>query len=160
MNYSKGKAPLVATGDFGINPREIELVRSHAHILESHVVAVTDDYYVHLDHTTYADLMKADRIALLKTRRIAHWRLMLKVDFDAIQADYLEQIYPRLLEFGFPPSIFTVAANRFAVEFGRIVEKSPEIPRALKHELRIALIKLSYYDLAVAFAARDVAYID
>jgi len=160
MRSANRKSLLVAIGDFGISQREIELIRSHTHILETHIPAVTDDYYVYLQNTSYGELMKSDKVGLLKSKRIDHWRLMLKADFDAVQADYAEHIYPRLLEFGFPQSIFAVASNRFAVEFSRIVEKSADIPRALKHELRVALLKLSYYDLAVALAAREIAYID
>lgn len=151
---------VVPAEDYGITSREIELICSHAHVLDPHVLAVTDSYYDHLLETSYARLMNSDEIERMKAVRIHHWKLLLKADLHAVQSDYLDNIHPRLLEAGFPLSIFTIAADWFAVEFSRVVEKSPDIPRALKHELRIALIKLSFLDLALAYAAPEVTYLD
>ncbi len=151
---------LVKTADFGLTAREIDLVRSHAAVLDGRVAAITDEYYAHLAGTEYARLMPSDRVDQLKASRISHWRLLLKADFRAIQADYIDNFGPRLLEHGFPQSIFVVAADWFAVEVSRVIERCTDIPKTLKAELRLALLKVAFYDLALAQAAREVAYLD
>jgi hypothetical protein len=151
---------IVPIDDFGISQREIDLIRSHAPVLEGRVAAIADAYYAHLGRTAFGRLLSGERVDQLKATRIGHWRLLLKADFAAVQDDYLEHIGPRLLETGFPPSIFVVAADWFAVEFGRFIEKSMDIPRTIKHDLRTAVLKLAFHDLALAQAAREITYLD
>lgn len=146
--------------NFGIAQRTIDLVRAHGRTLAAHVEEVVETYYAHLAGSDLAALMRSDRIDELKVMRIAHWRLLLAADFPAIRAHYMEQIGPRLVDGGFPRSIFVVAAEWFSVEFTRIVDRDPDIPRTIGPELRAALMRFAFFDLALALASRDVAWLD
>ena len=151
---------IVAPSDFALTAREIELVRSQTQVLEGRISAITDDYYDHLMGTQYASLLAPERAAVLKSARVAHWRMLITADFVGLQSDYMNNFGPRLLESGFPRAIFVLAADWFAVEFSRLVERCGDIPKTLKAELRTALTKLAFFDLALANAAVEVAYLD
>lgn len=146
--------------NFAVDARAIELVRAHAGTLAKHVEEVVDSYYAHLAGSDLASLMRSDRIAELKAMRTAHWRLLLNADFRALRAHYVERIGPRLVDGGFPRSIFVVAAEWFAVEFARVVDRDPNIPRTIRPELRAALTRLAFFDLALAQAAREITWLD
>lgn len=146
--------------DYGIDRRAIEIVRTHAPLLVARVADIADAYYDHLATSGFADLMRSSTIARLKTSRIEHWRLLLSGDFAGIEADYAEHFGPRLLESGFPPTVFVMAAEWFAVEITRFVDRAPEIPRTIKPELRGALLRFAFLDLALAQTARELVLLD
>lgn len=135
-------------------------MRSQGPVLQPRLGEIADVYYAHLLTTHYARLLTPDRIDGLKAARIEHWRLLLAADFAAIQTDYMDNFGPRLLDGGFPQSIFVVASQWFVLELCRFVDRSNDIPKTLKSELRGALTKLAFFDLALAQAAREVAWLD
>lgn len=160
MHLDRRRDLIVATDDFRLTQREIDLVRSQATFLLPHLKEVADIYYAHLLTTHYARLLTPDRIDGLKAARVAHWQLLLTADFAAIQTDYMDNFGPRLLDGGFPQSIFVVASQWLLLELGRFVDRSNDIPKTLKSELRGALTKFAFFDLALAQAAREVAWLD
>lgn len=145
---------------FALDRRAIDVVRVHAPLIKARLADIADAYYAHLATTEYRDLMRSEAIDRLKAARIEHWRLLLDGDFARIEADYADHFGPRLLDSGFPPQIFVLAAEWFLVEVGRFVDRAPEIPRTIKSELRTALTRFAFLDLALAQAAREVVLLD
>ena len=68
-----------------LDARELDVVRSFAPVLEPRLGEMVDAYYAHLASTRYGSLMTADRIEIAKPIRIAHWRLRLTANFEALQ---------------------------------------------------------------------------
>ena len=145
---------------YGVDAATIELVRTHAPLLEARVPAVVAAYYAHLATTDLAPQMRTATIPALQEMRIAHWRLLLRADFRAIVAHYADRLGPRLVDGGFPRTIHALAAEWFAVEFSRYVETAPDIPRTIRSGLRIALTRFAFLDLALALTTREVAWLD
>lgn len=146
--------------NFGMDSRAIELVRAHSMPLARHIGEVVDAYYAHLTASDLAPLMRADRIDDLKMMRANHWRLLLAADFPAIRAHYAEKMGPRRVDGGFPRSVFILAAEWFAVEFARVVDREEDIPRTIRPALRAALTRFAFFDLTLALTNREIAWID
>lgn len=151
---------IVAPSEFALSAREIELVKSLAPVLEAQISTITDGYYAHLMETQYAPMFVPERTNRLKAARIAHWRMLLAADFKGLQSGYLNELGPGMLEDGYPRSILVLATNWLLVELTRWVERSTDIPKTLKAELRTSLTKFAFFDLALAQAAVEVAYVD
>ena len=145
---------------FGIAADDIDVVRTHVTLLDARVPDVVAAYYAHLASTDLAPLMRSATISTLEETRIVHWRLLLRGDFAAIREHYSERLGPRLVDGGFPRTIHALAAEWFAVEFARIVETIPEIPRTIRPRLRTALTRFAFLDLALALSTHDVAWLD
>jgi hypothetical protein len=159
MNLAAGKwAESVA--EVGLTPAERELVAAWLPVLDREVPAVAKHYYDHLRNTEVERLLTPDRFDRLLEARIAHWRLLLRGDFAAVSEDYAERFGRRLFDAGFPLRIFVVAADWFTVEFTRLIDSSPDLPDAVRNDLRIALMKFAFLDLVLAHASREVTYLD
>lgn len=144
--------------EIDLGAEERALVATWAPHLEREIEAVARRYYDHLKTTEVGRLLTDDRIDRLLAAHVAHWRPMLRGDFAA--ADYAERFGRRPLDAGFPMRIFIVATNWFVVELGRIVDETAEIPSAERADLRTALTKFAFLDLALAHATHEVAYLD
>ena len=136
------------------------LVAPWVDLLDAEIPAIARRYYDHLGGTEVGALLTPDRIDRLLAARIAHWRLLVRGDFAALADDYAERFGKRLFEAGFPQRIFVVATNWFVIELGRFVDASPALPDALRADLRTALTRFAFLDLALAHASREVAYLD
>lgn len=145
---------------FGLTQRAVDLVRTHARILGARLGDVVDAYYAHLAATEMAPLMQTDRIDDLRAMRMRHWRLLLEGDFASIRADHDQRLGPRLVDGGFPRAIVVIAALWFATELPRVVDRTEEIPRTIRAELRAALVRVAFFDLALAQESREVAWLD
>lgn len=146
--------------DFGLGPDQQERLRAWGPRLLPHVEAAVDAYYAHLTETVFADQMRAADIDEIKAMRIAHWRLLLGGDFLGASHDYADRFGRRLLDGGFPRSIFVFAAEWFALEFTARVDADAAIPEADRPGLRAALIRAAFFDLALVESTRDIAWID
>lgn len=146
--------------EIALGAEERALVATWAPHLEREVEAAARRYYDHLKTTDVGRLLTDDRIDRLLAARVDHWRLLLHGDFAAAASDYAERFGRRLLDAGFPMRIFVVATNWFVVELGRIVDETAEIPPAVRPDLRTALTKFAFLDLALAHATHEVTYID
>lgn len=146
--------------DFGLGREQREILGLWGPTLARHVEAAVEAYYAHLAGTTFASLMRAADIDDVKAMRIAHWRMLVGGDFVGASRDYADRFGPRLLDGGFPRSIFVFAAEWFVLEFTRRVDADPAIPAAVRADLRDALVRAAFFDLALAESARDVAWID
>lgn len=146
--------------EVGLLPQERELVAIWAPLLDREVVAVADRYYAHMRTTEAGRELTPEKIERFLVQRIAHWRLLVHGDFAGVADDYVERFGRRLFEAGVPMRILIIAADWFAVEFSRIVDRCPEIPDDIRSELRTALVKYAFLDLALAQASREVSYLD
>lgn len=160
MTSESMSRPLVPAQDFGVTAREIDVVRAHVATLELGLGDITERYYAHLAGTDIGPFLTPELVDRLKPARHDHWRALLRAEFAALQDDYSRDIVRRIVENGIPTSVFVIAANWFAVEFSRLVDRSSTIPRTLRNELRIALTRFAFYDLALAEAAREVVFLD
>jgi len=146
--------------EVGLTAEERRLVTQWQPLLDPQVPIVAARYYAHLKTTEVGRLLTADRIDQLLAARIAHWRLLIRGDFEGVAADYAERFGRRLFDAGFPMRIFVVATDWFVVEFGRFIDAAPEIPAAVRGDLRVALGRYAFLDLLLAHASREVAYLD
>ncbi|MCE1237596.1 MAG: protoglobin domain-containing protein [Hyphomicrobiales bacterium] len=146
--------------DFGLGPDQQDRLRAWSSALLGHVETAVEAYYAHLAGTAFAEQMRASDIDEIKAMRVAHWRLLVGGDFVGAGRDYADRFGRRLLDGGFPRSIFVFAAEWFALEFTARVDADPAIPDAERPGLRDALIRAAFFDLALAESARDIAWID
>ena len=149
-----------SVAEIGLTEEDRKLVAAWLPVLDREVPAVARRYYDHLKTTEVGALLAPDRIERLLEARIAHWRMLLGGDFDAVSNDYLERFGRRLFEAGFPMRIFVVATGWFCSEFGRFVACCPEIPEPVRTDLHIALTRFAFLDLLLAHAACEVTYLD
>ena len=147
-------------GDVTLDTTEVDLVRSEKERLLSRLTGVVDEYYSHLEKGEFGDLMRSKPLDDLKALRTAHWRLMIQCDFVAIGDHYMRHLGPRLVDGGFPRSIFMVAAEWFALGFGRIADEAADLSEERRNALRRALVKIAFFDLALSDAPRDFALLD
>lgn len=146
--------------EVGLTAEERHLVATWADRLDAEVDSIAGRYYDHLKTTEVGGLLTPDRIDQLLAARIAHWRLLLRGDFAGISEDYAERFGKRLFDAGFPMRIFVVATDWFLVEFTRFLDRCPDLNDAVRADLRVALTKYAFLDLALAYASREVAYLD
>ena len=149
-----------SVAEIALGPEDRALVAAWVGLLDAEIPAVAQRYYDHLRTTEVGALLTPDRIDRLLAARIAHWRLLLRGDFTALADDYAERFGKRLFEAGFPQRIFVVATDWFVVELGRFVDRCPDLPDAVRTDLRVALTRFAFLDLALAHASREVAYLD
>ena len=145
---------------FGLDATATDLIRAHEARLLPHVGDVVDAYYAHLARGEFAALMRPDALADLKAMRVVHWRLMLNADFAAIRDHYLHRLGPRLVDGGFPRTIFVVAAEWFVLAFGELVDADRTLDEAERRALRRVLTRIAFFDLALSDGSRDLAWID
>lgn len=146
--------------EIALGPQDRALVATWGALLDAEIPAVARRYYDHLRTTEVGALLTPDRFDRLLAARIAHWRLLLRGEFSTLADDYAERFGKRLFEAGFPQRIFVVATDWFVVELGRFVDRCPELPDEVRSDLRVALTRFAFLDLALAHASREVAYLD
>lgn len=145
---------------FGFGSDDVALLRAQGRRLVDCVPTVVDVYYRHLAGTEFAGLISAGTIDDLRRTRIDHWALLLGADFEALARHHAEQLRPRLAESGFPPSILVIAAQWFAVEMARAIGEFPDLGDEARAALVLAVVRLSFVDLALAQGAREVVWLD
>ena len=146
--------------EIALGTQDLALVAAWADRLDAEIPAIAERYYAHLRTTEVGTLLTPDRIDRLLAARIAHWRLLVRGDFAALAEDYAERFGKRLFEAGFPQRIFVAATHWFVVEIGRFVDRATDLPDAIRSDLRVALTRFAFLDLALAHASREVAYLD
>lgn len=145
---------------FGLDAATVDLVRAERERLLPQLDDVVAAYYSHLEDGEFGDLLRSRPLEDLKALRTAHWRLLIECDFDAIHDHYMRHLGPRLVDGGFPRSIFVIAAEWFALGFTRIVDEARDLTESRRNALRGALLKIAFLDLALSDAPRDFALLD
>lgn len=149
-----------AITEVSLTDEDRALVAAWLPILEPQIETVARRYYDHLLTTAAGRFLAPDRIDRLFAARIAHWRLLLHADFAGVVDDYGDRLNRGLFDTGFSMRVLSVAADWFVVEFGRFVDACPDLPDAIRADLRVALTRFAFLDLLLAHASQEIAYLD
>ena len=146
--------------EIGLTRRDLELVAPRADLLERHVGIAARRFYARLEKTEIGSHIAPDEVPELLASRIAHWRRLIRGDFERLADDHVEHFGRRRVEAGLPTRASLLAAEGFATEFARFVAETPEIPEEARADLAIVLTKLAFLDLVLACAAHEISYLD
>jgi hypothetical protein len=159
MNFTESKLQ-ESCAAVGLGAEDRALVTAWLPLLDPQVEPMARLYYRHLATTDVGHLLGPDRFEQLLAARIAHWRLLLRGDFEAVSNDYVDRFGRRLFDAGFPMRIFVVATDWFTIEFMRFIDACGDLPDDVRPLLRTAVTKYAFLDLLLAQASHEVAYLD